>query len=193
MRGTLPPRASVWAVAAQQERETARLCRLFIGNYDAGGNASALPFRYELLDSPAGPTIFRDIDAYWGFRGFVARRCRTAPRERCSMPSRRGRSRRSVAMAPVRIMRRCPAAPPSDPFSYSGPTSPFPSTLCSAEPPGDPASIALSRATRSSGRCGAASCLPGARRMACCDRRARPVHLLSTSLLTQASTYKTHF
>jgi len=66
VRGQLPPRASVWAVAAQQDRETARLRRLFIGGYDAGGNASALPFRYELLASPAGPTILRDIDAYLG-------------------------------------------------------------------------------------------------------------------------------
>jgi len=66
-RGTLPPRASVFAVAAQQDRETRRLRKLFIGGYDAGGTSSALPFRYELLASPrAGPTVLRDIDAYLG-------------------------------------------------------------------------------------------------------------------------------
>ena len=67
VRGTLPPRASVFAVTAQQDRETRRLRKLFIGGYDAGGTSSALPFRYELLASPrAGPTILRDLDAYLG-------------------------------------------------------------------------------------------------------------------------------
>jgi len=57
----------VFAVAAQQDRETRRLRKLFIGGYDAGGTSSALPFRYELLASPrAGPTVLRDIDAYLG-------------------------------------------------------------------------------------------------------------------------------
>ena len=66
-RGTLPPRASVFAVTAQQDLETRRLRKLFIGGYDAGGTSSALPFRYELLASPrAGPTVLRDIDAYLG-------------------------------------------------------------------------------------------------------------------------------
>ena len=56
----------------------------------------------------------------WGFRPYAARRCRFRPRERCSTPRRRGRSRGSVAMSPVPGTRRCPAAPPSGTFSYTG-------------------------------------------------------------------------
>ena len=56
----------------------------------------------------------------WGFRRYAARRCRFRPRERCSTPRRRIRSRGSVAMAPVPGTRRCPAAPPSGTFSYTG-------------------------------------------------------------------------
>lgn len=63
----VPDAVAPAAVAAAVRREAAAHARMWVGGYDAGGAASALPVRYELLADPAyGAAILADVDAYLG-------------------------------------------------------------------------------------------------------------------------------